>query len=1147
LNAGTLWIEMAANLARLQKDMNDAKGIVSGASNDISRTIGQVKTALGALGVGLSFHVIKQQFDQVTERMARFEDATEKVGSTVEKMSRLEFFSKMGGSNLDGITGALVKLSKGMSGAHEETQSASQAFEFLGLSAKDAQGNLKDPADLLEEIAKSLADYKDGAGKAAIAQAMLGKSGAEMLPTLKKMVELGAINASVTAEQAKAAGDYQDRMMLLNRNSEMLWNTVVGALLPSMESFVKVMLKAQEETGSMAGAAKNLANDRSIENWADSAAMSVAFIIDAVKTLVPVIELVGAGFASLIARQDVALRINPLSAAAMWIAGKKPLDDYATAVETAKLAQEEFSRKLETFLNRDVQGTQNAMAAMIASRKANREDAARDAEGSSRPGGTSGKELNFKLGDAKLAAAELKLYEGAVRRLSDELGKVNDQSESEKLNFELYGKSYMMADGSVVHLTGSLEKLSAAHKAILPHLAAEVDRRKQLIEVSKIQFESSEALLKVQQQLLQIQTQSAEADKNYLEDLRFQIDLLGKTSIEQAELNELRKIDLKLRGDLKAAADAAGDNMAAYDATRDVLVRQAEQQKRSVRAAIADRTRAERDWLTGAQHAFNEYSDHATNAADQTRNALVGGMHAVEDTIYEVLRHGKLQFSDFASFVKDIAARIGSQQITLQIGTTIAGSLGLSTAANAAGNGMGGLNLLSGLPSVGTAFSNLSGAVSTFTTLTDLGVGTMEAFSAAATGMGASAMSLLGPIGLAIGAASMFGLFDDEGPKASDASIKAQYYPDGTPIYSVEMNNVAGGDPDMAQVLAMNKLLADPTKFDPAKLAGLVGQQVGNGGPADTATLLNLLTQALGPAAESAKALADATKQVEAANLEAAEAARVLAAERRSLEVRLMEAQGNAAGALAAKRELEIEATNDLNRELLRQIHAAEDAATAQAAANKAQEDAARVSQRLEDASRSRVLDAVGLLQDAYQREASSLEQMAEKWRTASQNLREYGASLVSSSTGTISYTAAARRFSDVARRAQLGDFDAINSLQGVSEQFRQASLGGSASALDYTRDVARIQNVILATASLADRQETVSLQQRDLLKSQVSELIDVNGNLVSVKDAIALLEAKVRELTTITKNAADDTKDTKDIIEAVTQGQLSFSTEAAA
>jgi hypothetical protein len=51
--AGALEIQMSANLARLSKDMQEAKGVVSGAMSAIERAAQQAMSALSSLGIGI--------------------------------------------------------------------------------------------------------------------------------------------------------------------------------------------------------------------------------------------------------------------------------------------------------------------------------------------------------------------------------------------------------------------------------------------------------------------------------------------------------------------------------------------------------------------------------------------------------------------------------------------------------------------------------------------------------------------------------------------------------------------------------------------------------------------------------------------------------------------------------------------------------------------------------------------------------------------------------------------------------------------------------------------------------------------------------------------------------------------------------------
>ena len=71
-----------------------------------------------------------------------------------------------------------------------------------GIKSRDSEGKLKSSGDMIVEISKKLAQFKDGPGKAAVAMDLNSKSGAQLLPMLKDLEESGELVVKVTAEQA---------------------------------------------------------------------------------------------------------------------------------------------------------------------------------------------------------------------------------------------------------------------------------------------------------------------------------------------------------------------------------------------------------------------------------------------------------------------------------------------------------------------------------------------------------------------------------------------------------------------------------------------------------------------------------------------------------------------------------------------------------------------------------------------------------------------------------------------------------------------------------------------------------------------------------------------------------------------------------
>jgi len=365
--AGTLEIQMLANMAQLTTDMGKAKGIVGD-------TVKSIESMLGAIGVGFSATMLLDKINSVADGMDKLRLSSEKTGASVEAISQLQFYAGVSGGNLDSVTGALVKLSKAEAAAGNIAAPASQALLKLGLSAKDAAGNLKEPAVLYGEIAQKLYGYADGAGKTAIAVALMGKAGAEQLPAMNAMVELGPVQASATAAQAAAAKEYALQVALLGQQETILWNTVVTALLPSMESFVKALIDGAKETDSLGNQVKGLASDHSIEDWADEGLMGLARLIDVLKTIPNLVSAVTSSFkvvwADITVASKTAALTSPGALLGAVVNGKNPLAEFSAALASRNAILADANNKYDKLWNAEGNSFETAMQKQIAARKA---------------------------------------------------------------------------------------------------------------------------------------------------------------------------------------------------------------------------------------------------------------------------------------------------------------------------------------------------------------------------------------------------------------------------------------------------------------------------------------------------------------------------------------------------------------------------------------------------------------------------------------------------------------------------------------------------------------------------------------------------------------------------------------------------------
>lgn len=137
----------------------------------------------------------------------------------LKRVQQLDLAARLAGSDLERLTGAAQKLRRGMV---EDTAAARAGFEKLRL---DAAAMLKLPIDeVLLRISGAFARLTDAHERAAVAQQLFGKSGAELIPLLLKMddavqtatAHLAAMGAELNELDATRIGAVDDALDKFN-------------------------------------------------------------------------------------------------------------------------------------------------------------------------------------------------------------------------------------------------------------------------------------------------------------------------------------------------------------------------------------------------------------------------------------------------------------------------------------------------------------------------------------------------------------------------------------------------------------------------------------------------------------------------------------------------------------------------------------------------------------------------------------------------------------------------------------------------------------------------------------------------------------------------------------------------------------------
>lgn len=232
---GELVVKLSANVAEFTGAMDKAAYMSEKRMDAMVKAANQAGAAMGAALVAAAGSVAVAMKLAVDE-MDKLGESAQKLGVTTEALSTLEYIAGMSGVSVESLHGAINKLNKAIA-------EGDPAFMAMGVSVRDAGGELKTADVILKEMAGKFADYKDGAGKSALAMEAMGKSGADMVPMLNQGAdgfvrlaeEAQRMGLVVGGEAAEAAGRFNDTMDRIGKTQQGIATKMAAELLPVLE------------------------------------------------------------------------------------------------------------------------------------------------------------------------------------------------------------------------------------------------------------------------------------------------------------------------------------------------------------------------------------------------------------------------------------------------------------------------------------------------------------------------------------------------------------------------------------------------------------------------------------------------------------------------------------------------------------------------------------------------------------------------------------------------------------------------------------------------------------------------------------------------------------------------------------------------
>lgn len=237
--AGSIVIDLLMRTGMFETDAARAEKALDKFQKRAVQMGAAVGAAVVAAGTALAV-MVKQSINS----MDNLTKLAQSVGTTTEDLSALAYAADLSGVSQDNLGTALTRLTKNASDAAQGIGEAQKGFNALGISVKDAEGNLKSSDQLLQEVAGKFAQFEDGANKTALAVNLFGKSGADLIPLLNAGAE-GIQDMKDEAEElgltfdqktGKAAEAFNDNLTRLDAVKKGLFNRIAAQLLPSLVS-----------------------------------------------------------------------------------------------------------------------------------------------------------------------------------------------------------------------------------------------------------------------------------------------------------------------------------------------------------------------------------------------------------------------------------------------------------------------------------------------------------------------------------------------------------------------------------------------------------------------------------------------------------------------------------------------------------------------------------------------------------------------------------------------------------------------------------------------------------------------------------------------------------------------------------------------